>query len=585
MVLSSVLSGMKHLILLLLLLGLQSPLHAKDWSIEHLATKAVVLPDGTIEFREIRTYKFDGRYTRADIEIRKRGFDRLYDIQLFEDGVPMLESDSKDPGTFRIRDRRRRVTIEWRYVAEDEEKVFELRYKVAGAVVKGPEHSELFWTYIGNKWDRSTLSWTLDLQFASGDSTVTIPVWAEGDTSNLSLLSGVNGQVNVVTGRIGRRDGIRVRTVFPSNWIPNAPVTDAGYTLDAAIADEEQKAQDAAIAAENKSIRAAWFQEFLPILLIGPFFIFGYLYHRYGRRFKPSIRIPETGHTPPSDLPPAVVSWLMTSQQVMPNALVATLLDLARRGKLTLTTTEESQRWGKPKMVTSIALTPDSKDHAGLQDFEIDLITFFTTHGAEEPVRLDVLFKAERAETLKWYMAWCKLVKENGNTRGYYDAESMKGVTISAILCAVLLVGSIFAAFHIGAIGAAAIIIATLAFAFSFGIYRRTELGELTFSVWKAYRNGLKSGNKSELSGVDTGTHVIYAVAFGMAGKRLTSMLENLDPNSETDMWLSTSGFAMDPSLFASQVSGMVASASAGVSAATGASAGSAGGGGGGGAS
>ncbi len=576
---------MKHLILLFLILGLQSPLLAKDWTIEHLATTAVVLPDGTIEFREVRTYKFDGRYTRADIDIRKRGFDRLYDIQLFENGVPMLESDSKDPGTFRIRDRRTRVTVEWRYVAEDETKTFELRYKVAGAVVKGPEHSELFWTYIGNKWDRSTLSWTLDLQFASSDSSTTIPVWAEGDTSNLSLLSGFQGSVSAVSGRIARRDGIRIRSVFPSAWVADAPITDAAFTLEAAIADEERKERDAAIAAENKSIRAAWFQEFLPILLFGPFFIFGYFYHRYGRRFKPSIRIPETGHTPPSDLPPAIVSWLMTSRHIMPNALVATMFDLARQGKLTITTTEEPQRWGKPKLVTSVALTPDSVNHAGLQDFEIDLLNFLASHGAGEPVRLDVLFKADRAETMKWYMAWGVMVKQNAKARGYDDSESAKGVTASAILCAILIVVSIFAAFHIGVLGGAAIIIATLGFAFSFGIYRRSELGELTYRLWLAYKNGLKSGNKAELSGAKTGTHVIYAVAFGLAGARLTSMLSNMDPDPTADMWLSTSGFATNPALFASQISGMVASASSGVSSASGASAGSAGGGGGGGAS
>lgn len=576
---------MKHLILLFLILGLQSSLVAKDWTIDQLATQAVVFPDGTIEFRETRTYTFDGRYTRADIEIRKRGFDRLYDIQLFEDGVPMLESDSRDPGTFRIRDRSSRVTIAWRYVAEDETKTFELRYKVAGAIVKGPEHSELFWTYIGNKWERSTLSWTLDLQFASGDSSTTIPVWAEGDTSNLSLLSGMNGEVSAVTGRIARRDGIRVRSVFPSSWIAEMPITDETFTLDAAIVDEDQKAQDAMIAYANKSIRAMWFQEFLPILLFGPFLIFGYFYHRFGRRFKPSIRIPETGHTPPSDLPPAVVSWLMTSKHVTPIALVATLLDLARRGKLEISTIEEPQRWGKPKMVTSVALTPSANDHTGLQDFEIILMSFLKTHGAQESIRLDILFKEDRAETMKWYMAWGKMVKDNGDARGFYDTESTKGVTISAILCGILIIVSIFAAFHIGTLGGLAIIIATLGMLFSFGIYRRTELGEITYRVWLAYKNGLKSGNTAELSGTKMGTHVIYAVAFGLAGVRLASMLSNMDSDPRADTWLTTSGFATNPTLFASQVSGMVASASAGVTAATGASSGSAGGGGGGGAS
>lgn len=576
---------MKTLLTLLILLFAQTSLIAKDWSIDNLTLRALVRPDGTIEFRETRTYRFDGSYSRAEYEIRKQGFDWLYDIEVWMDGVPMSESDSKDAGTFRVRDRSSRVVIEWFYAAEDTSTVFEVRYTLDGAIVKGPEHSELFWSFIGTKWDRRTESSDIRIEFANSDGATSIPVWVEGGVDELVSASGERGRVEVLTGVVPRRDGLRIRMVFPSSWIPDAPVTDASYTLDSAVTDELRKdEQDAADAVQDAAL-AEFFRGLLPLLLFGPIFAFGYFYHRFGRRFTPPVRIPETGHTPPSDLPPAVVSWMVMSRQIYPQALVATLLDLARRGYLTLSSTEEPQRFGKPKVVTSVAMVKSVSYADGLEDFELELLRHVETCAPDGPVRLPDLFPRNKSATTKWYMAWTKLAKANAEARGYMDPTSLRGVAISAILCAALLVASVFAAVYLGPMGVLAVVISAIFLIASFFIHRRSETGELMYRLWWAYRNGLKSGNKADLADATVGRHLVYAVAFGFTGKKLESMLEQMDLDPNVDQWLSISGFMHNPSIFSSQISGMVTSASAGVSAASAASAGAAGGGGGGGAS
>lgn len=576
---------MKTLFTLLILLVTQSSLTAKDWSIEQLVTRAVVHPDGVIEFREARTYLFDGRFTKADYEIRKRGFDRLYDIEVWMDGVRLTESDSKDPGTFRVRDRRSRVIIEWRYEAEDQTKVFEVRYKVSGAVVKGPEYSELFWSFIGTKWDRHTMNADIRVEFAKADTTFMIPIWVEGGVEELWMESVEHGRVDVTAGRVPRRDGLRIRMVFPSAWIPDTPVTDAAYTLAVAMDDELRKGEKAEDMAQFHQSVADVLQGVLPLLIIGPVVVFWYFFNRYGRRFSPPVRIPETGHTPPSDLPPAVVSWMVMSRQIYPQALVATMLDLSRRGYLTLTFEEEPQRFGKPKTVTSVAFTDLAKQTAELQDFEHTLLTHIESKAGRDPIRLPDLFPPNKSATTTWYSAWAAQAKANAESRGFYDNASRKGVAASAILCLAMTVGSISAAIYLGVLGVVGLVTGTTFFIASFFIYRRTESGETIYRLWMAYRNGLKTGNKSDLADASVGQHLVYAVAFGFAGKKLTSILDQMDPDAGTDQWLSVSGFMHNPALFSSQISGMVASASAGVSSASGASAGSAGGGGGGGAS
>jgi len=576
---------MKTLLTLLILLFAQTSLIAKDWSIDNLTLRALVQPDGTIEFRETRTYRFDGSYSRAEYEIRKQGFDRLYDIQVWMDGAPMTESDSKDAGTFRVRDGRTRVTIQWYYAAEDTSTVFEVRYKLAGAVVKGPEHSELFWSFIGTKWDRRTESSDIRIEFANSDGATSIPVWVEGGVDELVTAAGELGRVEVLTGVVPRRDGLRIRMVFPSSWIPDAPVTDASFNLDTAVADELRKDElDAADAVQDAAI-AEFLQGLLPLLLFGPILVFGYSFHRFGRRFTPALRIPETGHTPPSDLPPAVVSWMVMTRQIYPQALVATLLDLARRGYLSLTSAEEPQRFGKPKLVTSVALAKPVSSAEAMEDFEMELLRHIETCAPDGPVRLPDLFPPNKSATTKWYMAWTKLAKTNAEARGFMDPTSTRGVALSAIVCAVFLVASAFAAAYLGSLGVLAAVSSAIFLVASFFIHRRTETGELMYRLWWAYRNGLKTGNKADLADVNIGRHLVYAVAFGFTGKKLAGMLEQMDLDQNIDQWLSISGFMHNPTIFSSQISGMVASASAGVSAASGASAGAAGGGGGGGAS
>ena len=576
---------MKILLTLLLCLIAQAPINAKDWSIEQLTTRATITADGTMQISESRIYQFDGRYSRAEYEIRKQGFDRLYDIEVFMDGVPMTESDSKDPGTFRVRDRSSRVVIEWRYEAEDEAKVFEVRYKLAGAIVKGPEHSELFWSFIGTKWDRSTLASDIRVDVERTDGITPMSIWVEGGIDELYVASGDSGRVAVSTGRVPRRDGLRVRMVFPSAWIPDAPITDASYTVDAAIADELRKAEDVAADAVRDASLAEFFQGLLPLLLFGPMLSFGYFYHRFGRRYPLPVRIPEFGHTPPSDLPPAIVSWMVTSRQIYPHALVATLLDLSRRGYLTLSSEEEPQRFGKPKQVTSVALAKPFFAADGLEDFEMELLRHIETCAPTGPVPLPDLFPKNKSATTKWYMAWTQLTKQNAEARGHMDPTSLKGVAFSAILCGALLIASIFAAAYLGPLGLAGVVSSAIFLIVSFFIHRRTETGELMYHLWWAYRNGLKTGNKADLGDLSAGRHLVYAVAFGFTGNKLTSILEQMELDPNLDQWLSVSGFMHNPAVFASQVSGMVTSASAGVSSATSASAGSAGGGGGGGAS
>lgn len=568
---------MARLILAALICMVPLGAFAKDWAIERVESRAWVRLDGSIEIREIRTYRFDGSYSRAEMDIAKQGFDRLHSIRVLENGVPYEESDSEEPGTFLVRDRNRSMEIHWRYAAEDEVKTFEIRYELDGAVVRGPEHAEWYWTFIGDTWDRSTENWSLEVRFEGGRSSIPVYTWAHGDTSNLRDLSGSDGMVAAETGSIHRRDGIRIRMVFPSNWVPRQEITEPEFTLAAAQADEASKQVAAAADAARVEAIASVFRELVWFLIAAPIVVWGWYFNRYGRKHDPLMHIPETGHTPPTPTPAAVISWFLGMRVVQSFALVATLLDLARRGYLTVETTTEKTRWTRKDQV-HIAFTADPPDRSGLMPHETMMLDFIP--GA---ITLEELFKRDRSASAKWYAAWGQTVAKDGNSFGWYDSFSRKGMYQSMWIHVALLIVSIFAGVIIGMWGLVAAIASGIGLLASTVIERRTPEGQTAYALWSAYHRGLKHGNAKELSAAPTGTHLVYAVAMGMAGKRLTQRLETLDADSTLDMWLIGPNF--NPALFASQVSGMVASASAGVSSGSGASSGSSGGGGGGGAS
>lgn len=565
-------------VLILLLLGL-SPLGlaAKDWYIERVETDAFVRLDGRIELRELRTYRFEGSYSRASMDIRKVGFDRLHHIRVIENGVPYVESTSKEPGHFHVRDRRRVVEIQWQYAAKDETRTFEIRYELDGAIVTGGEHAEWYWSFIGNKLDRSTLTWSMRTRFEWAGESEPIHIWAHGDTSNLSALSGYGGQVEAHAGRIDRRMGIRIRMVFPASWVPHQDMTDGGFTLAAALADEESKAESLRQKSEREAVIGAVFRDIVWLLIIGPILTWAWMFNRYGRRHAPLVRIPDVGHTPPSDLPPAIVSWFLGSRVVQSHALVATLMDLGRKGLLRIETTEQPSKWGKPKQKIRILLPETRPDTGSLLPHErmlLDRITVDTD--------LEALFPAHQGETATWYGKWSQSVAADAKAMGWFDKESRKGMYASAAITTVMLIASVSATVYLGAWAAVAIVSSVMALIASAFIERRTPQGETAFAVWSAYRTGLKTGNKQELSAAPTGRHLVYAVAFGITGKRLTERLSILDEDRGLGVWLK--GTHPNPALFAQQIGSMVASATVGVVSGTAASGGSSGGGGGGGA-
>ncbi len=115
-------------LILILICGI---LNAKSYTIDSLWIDSKVSTDGSVSISETRNFSFSGSYSYAYLELRKKYFDSIYDIQVFEnDNIYELADTSGQASTYIIEEKKRIYRIKWFFEALDEERMFTVTYKV-----------------------------------------------------------------------------------------------------------------------------------------------------------------------------------------------------------------------------------------------------------------------------------------------------------------------------------------------------------------------------------------------------------------------------------------------------------------------
>lgn len=530
-----------------LMVLLSSIVTAKNYTIDNVRVIAEILQNGQVKITEYRTYTFDGSYSQANYELSRRGFDQVSEIRVSEDDQIYILSDSELPGTYFIDERNRSIDIIWNYKAEDESRTFVISYLLDGAIVVGPDYSEFFWTYLSDDWERATQSLYVELTLP-GNHESDAYGWVYGSSEKVSIDFLSNGFMLESLERLNRPNDVSVRYVFPTNLVSSA-VTHPDFSLAQVLNEEDQreldrKQDEAWEEAVTPYIRV--FSVFFIALSLVSFFMF---YNKYGKRHHPLQQIPEVLFRPPTDLKPAVASWLIYSRNVVPNALAATLFDLARLGFFVIKEKNETTKiLKKEKQVVVLDLVEPQPNTDKLTDYEKSLLTFIIDR-CKEDNRLDKIFSSTNTKISSWYMKWSKLVANEGKALDLIDPESVKGMKYSMVVQFIILVFSI-TMFVLVQIPDPAIagLLGFVMFLVSFSIQRYKPHGQELYKKFYSYRNGLKMAAKQRLvsqssfGSTPKDMHMIYAVAFAITGKKLESVLSHLDVDENTMHWILFSG-------------------------------------------
>ncbi|MBR3234154.1 MAG: DUF2207 domain-containing protein [Atopobiaceae bacterium] len=252
----------------------------KDYSLEKTQIFATVHTDGTLTVHEDRTLDLDGHFHGFYWEIDTTGGE-LGDcsVEVLEAGE-ISSNDSLVPYTFAkggtaentwtMKETSKYTRVDVHYDKTDGHPTFYIRYKIKGALARWSDTGELYWKFVGSRWEKPS-------------NDVYCYLYFEGATEGTELVAGENirgwlhnaslqGQIDVPSGtvpaswdkiepgqpgtirawvpKVRKGDFAEIRSTFPAEWLSG--LDDRGAArLDTILTEEDGWARAANQRFEN----------------------------------------------------------------------------------------------------------------------------------------------------------------------------------------------------------------------------------------------------------------------------------------------------------------------------------------------
>ena len=544
---------------------------AADKSYKILSTdiQTTINNDGTINFVETREFSFKGDFTFVYQVIPKRGFDKIYDIQVSENGVAYLNKNTKEDGTFLIDERKNSYRIYLYHNSSNENKKFTVKYTLENPFTVGEKDSQFYWIYLSDRWDKRPGDLYITQKFSSDiqDNDIIYDIEYPSNSDKYEFNTD-NSSLSFFSSDFSSSTEMKLRTIFPSSYFVNVKMNDENFSL----AKLEEKKR-------NKEL-VQYFIGFLALFSMVSFISY---YRRNLKKFKIDIDENQQFTSFPSDHHPVVINGLIYRELTLgPTGygILSTLFELASLKKLSIEVIEKG-KWFKSKR---LKVTVHNTDMDEVQSsFAKLLLTRLRKFGK------NTTFKDVFSEFQMRSYKWKKLKTEELSRNGWVDTsgsdEKYRLAIIQFLIMGVIIGFSITFKTFIGFIS-----ILQLIFFLSILMGSRlTKEGQLLFNQWGLFYSQL-SENKVDVSHFDADLLLQYCLALGIQPKSLESVIKRIeDENDSAFVWMYHQGGSSSTSSMASIISdvattGTTISASYGGDGGGAGAGGGAGGGGGGGA-
>lgn len=576
-------------------------LAGKDYSILSVIINAHLNSDGSTNIQEKRIYNFKGHFHWATYFLPTNKTGGVVDFSLAEEGKVYSKSYEEKVGTYQYEETSGSVFAKWFFDAQNETRTFILSYKILDAVRGYPDAAILYHQFVGTGWDKPSGQVEVTIYAPESIKREQVRAWAHGPLWGEIKIKD-DGSILAKVRSLPKNTFWEIRAIYPIHSFPQIKNVSPEHVIPNILAEEKEWADEANARREEwikkqESKRARQKYGALVVFVISGI-AFGTvisLYNRYGRKHK--VYFPDTFYSEfPSDIPPALLSYLLFRGQMGGQALVGTLLDLARRGFLKI---KEQMKMKKgifgtsAKRVYSLEINRDfnSEHKKDLQNFEESLLIFIFDDLAEGQDVIDFeTLKKSRNRFIEWFQDWKKEIGSLGESKGYWEKDSLKarnkGIVISLALIAATIISAIF--FEKWAIvpGVSAVILLIL----SSSIPRHTPESELEATKWKALKRYLKkyqfrdSGSPFFLDNI--GRFLVYGVVLGLPKEVVKKMVEIIpqgEYNSFFPWYVATHPYTdFSPTGFGEALSSLMTAATSTMSSASGTGGGASGGGGGG---
>lgn len=498
-----------------------------SYSFVEFEIDAEVREDGSMKINEKWVVDYNGSFTRMYLDIPINGFSEIKNIQVSEDNMPYSfteRSSGRPAGHYTYWIENNRQNIEWYYNAKNETRIFDLSYEVMDCVNLHDDVAELYWKFIGDENPVKTKLVSVNLTLPLGADKSDIRAWGHGPLQgDVEILDAET--VLYTVKNLPAETFVEARVVFPLELVPNGTVKTGTTGLSTILAEEKIWAEEA------KEERLKSLLELFSGFLIGVIGIAIVLavYIVWGKRFKAELKV-DYYRELPGKYSPAEAEALYSFNKYKTTAIVATLMDLARRDYLRLEPvvvekTGIGKFFGRTQDDINIRLLKSVHSELLLHEQTLIEFLFNQVGGGNSIVSLNALntYAKKRPEATKgFWTLWKYNINAQTIEKDFFDKSSGKAQTALVIFAILLFIGTflfIGINFFFPAIGM--IVSAVVAILAATRMKRRTQYGESQLALWIAFRRFLK-----DFSNLDKATlphlilwehYLVYAVVLGVA--------------------------------------------------------------------
>ena len=492
----------------------------KFYEEQELQVEARLLPNGDMRVKETRVMTFHGEFSRYRRQIPAKGFGEMRILRVAESAIDYQRinaANSRPAGKYIFTKGREAgadvYNVELYFAAKNESRTFVIEYLVTDAVKVHVDTAEFYWQFIGRKRSVDIGRMIVSLELPTGAAPDEIRVWGHGplrgDVRKISAT-----QLSWQTTDLPKSRYLEGRVTFPARLVPQAKVLTGRMALPAIVAEEQRWADErAAEQRKNWLILAAS----AAAGLIGCLAAW-WTYRRYGRKYRGPMEL-DYYRELPGDYSPAETGYLVELGTMKPQAVSASIMDLARRGYLRLESATTAE--GKDVLVRRLR-APDDK----LRPHELQLLDLLFRQVGQGQTTvwfsgLKIFRKAERQAMADFVTAFRNEVATSVESMGYFEVFA----TGRKVGKAVFFIGLVFVVgcytYKLFAPMLAAMAV-TGAFLLVWWQSRTlTEPGQWQFDQWQAFRRFLKDFSnldRAQLPQLILWEHyLVYATALGVA--------------------------------------------------------------------
>lgn len=489
----------------------------KSYKILSTTIESNILKEGIVEIQETRVFSFKGTYSFVYKDIRKKGYDQLYDIQVLEGDKPYLNTEIEEDGNFRIESRGKYYRIYWYHSSKDEEKTFTLRYKLKNPFTVGKTDAQFRWVYLDNKFDKRPGRLNLIQRFDGDIDSNALYYSIEKPIRSKKYQSSIkeNGTFELYSDSFTKNTVLQLRTIFPTSYLSNSPINNEEFSLAGLLLEERN--QRLAI---YGIIAMALFS-----LLIGINFMRKYvLDHKV--EISDDINLIEF----PSNHHPVLIGWLIWRYpSVSATGILGTLFELASKKKVHLETVESGKWIFKSKKLKVDVINPDISDLSN--SFSKLLLERILTIGTN--TYFSKIWYKYSFSSSKWQQNRTKKIKELGWLDTSGDQERTNLLLLQVIISFSIIGLSIIYGIFWSVLFT--IIPSTMLLMIGFKS-RLTKEGQELFLRWRAFGDALKK-NKLNIQDFEPDLLLQYCIIMGMHGEELKKVINTANQDGTCYMW------------------------------------------------